>query len=548
MIANEKCSSSMLSESFVHEVRELLRSLQTIRNEHQNELHSIQLQEAATLSSADEHSRGVRKSKEKILKEQIAAIDGYRLDTELMLNASYYMQSVAADYCKLLAQINRLNQENEWLRSEVSNTEEKLKQSDSHVVQLQSDLGQLKIDVKPKLEEVNNENPPNNTASSQDTASMCSSSTDLNTSLIRSTSRHSLDFPDDESVSGGAVAAQNTSGMEIPARLRTLHNLVIQYANAGRFEVAVPLCKQTLEDLTRTIGHDHPDVATMLNILALVYRDQNKYKDAARLLNEALEIREKTLGNDHPAVAATLNNLAVLYGKRGKFREAEPLCRRALTIREKVYGTDHVDVAKQLSNLALLVQHQGKFAEVEEYYKRAMNIYIANLGPDDTNVEKTKNGLAAAYIKQGRFRDAEMLYKDIINFAHQKDFGVHPNQNVTTNSAGNNITCLALWKVAEKFQAKETPSLDITELTNQFIVAINSIASINRGMSTSTSIPSLYSGQHSARDKLSSSHAASKYKSPTVMSAVKNLASLYRKLGKSEAANLLDKYLEQVRG
>ena len=40
----------------------------------------------------------------------------------------------------------------------------------------------------------------------------------------------------------------------------------------NRYEVAVPLCKQALEDLEKTSGHDHPDVATMLNILALVYR------------------------------------------------------------------------------------------------------------------------------------------------------------------------------------------------------------------------------------------------------------------------------------
>ena len=67
---------------------------------------------------------------------------------------------------------------------------------------------------------------------------------------------------------------QANAGYEIPARLRTLHNLVIQYASQGRYEVAVPLCKQALEDLEKTSGHDHPDVATMLNILALVYRDQ----------------------------------------------------------------------------------------------------------------------------------------------------------------------------------------------------------------------------------------------------------------------------------
>ena len=64
----------------------------------------------------------------------------------------------------------------------------------------------------------------------------------------------------------------STTGYEIPARLRTLHNLVIQYASQGRYEVAVPLCKQALEDLEKTSGHNHADVATMLNILALVYR------------------------------------------------------------------------------------------------------------------------------------------------------------------------------------------------------------------------------------------------------------------------------------
>lgn len=69
-----------------------------------------------------------------------------------------------------------------------------------------------------------------------------------------------------------AVAAAQQGGYEIPARLRTLHNLVIQYASQGRYEVAVPLCKQALEDLEKTSGHNHPDVATMLNILALVYR------------------------------------------------------------------------------------------------------------------------------------------------------------------------------------------------------------------------------------------------------------------------------------
>ena len=47
----------------------------------------------------------------------------------------------------------------------------------------------------------------------------------------------------------------STTGYEIPARLKTLHNLVIQYASQGRYEVAVPLCRQALEDLEKTSGH-----------------------------------------------------------------------------------------------------------------------------------------------------------------------------------------------------------------------------------------------------------------------------------------------------
>lgn len=76
----------------------------------------------------------------------------------------------------------------------------------------------------------------------------------------------------DPTLAPSVCTAAQPGGYEIPARLRTLHNLVIQYASQGRYEVAVPLCKQALEDLEKKTGHDHPDVATMLNILALVYR------------------------------------------------------------------------------------------------------------------------------------------------------------------------------------------------------------------------------------------------------------------------------------
>ena len=167
-------------------------------------------------------------------------------------------------------------------------------------------------------------------------------------------------------------AQQVTAGYEIPARLRTLHNLVIQYASQGRYEVAVPLCKQALEDLEKTSGHDHPDVATMLNILALVYRDQNKYKEAANLLNDALAIREKTLGENHPAVAATLNNLAVLYGKRGKYINEFNSSYCWLVSKLKYFlfltctYTVHEDHILFFDNFKLCTSRVGKYCSIHE--------------------------------------------------------------------------------------------------------------------------------------------------------------------------------------
>nr|XP_023681360.1 kinesin light chain 1 [Paramormyrops kingsleyae] len=319
-------------------------------------------------------------------------------------------------------------------------------------------------------------------------------------------SKENLDdlFPNDEDEQGpgmpqhntgsAAVAAAQQGGYEIPARLRTLHNLVIQYASQGRYEVAVPLCKQALEDLEKTSGHDHPDVATMLNILALVYRDQNKYKEAANLLNDALAIREKTLGRDHPAVAATLNNLAVLYGKRGKYKEAEPLCKRALEIREQVLGKDHPDVAKQLNNLALLCQNQGKYQEVEHYYQRALVIYQTKLGPDDPNVAKTKNNLASCYLKQGKFKQAETLYKEILTRAHEREFGSVDDENKP------------IWMHAEEREE------------------------LSKGKQKDGSPFGEYGGWYKA----------CKVDSPTVTTTLKNLGALYRRQGKFEAAETLE--------
>ncbi|KAL9863599.1 LOW QUALITY PROTEIN: kinesin light chain 4 [Geothlypis trichas] len=449
----------------------VMQGLEALKNEHNSILHSL----LETIKSKKDEEANLVHEKSNLLRKSVEMIELGLGEAQVMMALSNHLNAVESEKQKLRAQVRRLCQENQWLRDE-PNTQQKLQRSEQTGLSWRRrknlELNQLKKyeDFSPSEEKEGD------------------STKDSLDDLPNEEREHGPGLPHQHS---SAVAAAQQGGYEIP-RLRTLHNLVIQ-CSQGRYEVAVPLCKQALEDLEKP-GHDHP-VATMLNILALVYRDQNKYKEAAHLLNDALSIREKTLGKDHQR-AATLNNLAVLYGKRGK--EAEPLCKRALEIRGRyessVLGKDHPDVAKQLNNLALLCQNQGKYDEVEYYYCRALEIYESCLGPDDPNVAKTKNNWLPCYLKQGKYKDAEVLYKEILTRAHVKEFGSVDGFHKP------------IWMHAEEREemskSKHRDSAPYAE----------------------------YGGWYKA----------CKVSSPTVNTTLRNLGALYRRQGKLEAAETLE--------
>jgi kinesin light chain len=278
-------STTFLIPDVQHSTRLVLSDLETLRDEYNLLLSST-----------------VDEDKYQHLQQSIESIDLGIDEAFVMLQLDNHFENLDNETHKLMLQVQRLTQENNWLRDELSLTEKHL-QTSTH----------LRQDYECDIHLLN-----------ESLASSQSIPDDLNSIDI---DKELPNEPATERIQINSNSHPETKNhSEIPPRFRTLHNLVIQYAQAGRYEVAVPLCRQALEDLEKTHGHTHPDVATMLNILALVYRDQNKFKEALQLLTEALTIREKTLGPEHPAVAATLNNLAVLYGKKNRYKEAGKSC------------------------------------------------------------------------------------------------------------------------------------------------------------------------------------------------------------------------------
>uniref|UniRef100_A0A8C1HK44 Kinesin light chain n=1 Tax=Cyprinus carpio carpio TaxID=630221 RepID=A0A8C1HK44_CYPCA len=343
-------------DEIVLNTKAVMQGLETLRGEHTQLLNSI----------LDCSQPPVAQEKSSLLRKSLEDIELGLGEAQVIIALSGHLSAVESEKQKLRAQVRRLCQENQWLRDELASTQHKLQKSEQSVAQLEEEKKHLEfMNQIRKLDE--DASPSEEKAGEKE--------------------KDNLDdlFPNDDDQgpaqpSGEAAAQQG--GYEIPARLRTLHNLVIQYASQGRYEVAVPLCKQALEDLEKTSGHDHPDVATMLNILATCYLKQGKFKDAETLYKEILtrahekefgsvnndnkpiwmhaEEREESKGKrkdsgqygswykackvDSPTVNTTLKSLGALYRRQGKMEAAETLEECATKNRKQ--GFDAINQSK----------------------------------------------------------------------------------------------------------------------------------------------------------------------------------------------------------
>jgi len=181
-----------------------------------------------------------------------------------------------------------------------------------------------------------------------------------------------MDYGDALRTYGEALAVLPEGAETLRAECLNKHGTAAYHL--GEHETATESFAEALRILERTLGADHPDLATALNNLALLYYSQGDYEAAEPLYERALAIDEKVLGAEHPGVATDLNNLALLYKKQGNFEAAEPLLRRALAIKEKVFDPGHASLVMGLKNYASLLRVLDRVEEAETLESRAATL------------------------------------------------------------------------------------------------------------------------------------------------------------------------------
>ena len=77
-----------------------------------------------------------------------------------------------------------------------------------------------------------------------------------------------------------------------------------------------------------------------------VLQAQGKLPEVLTTLQDGRAIFEKTLGQDHPVVATTQDNIGCVLRAQGKLPEAIQMHEKALKTRVSVLGPEHLDVAR----------------------------------------------------------------------------------------------------------------------------------------------------------------------------------------------------------
>jgi eukaryotic-like serine/threonine-protein kinase len=192
---------------------------------------------------------------------------------------------------------------------------------------------------------------------------------------------------------------------------RTLHSVAILLARRAKFAEAEPHFRRTLDIRERTMGRDHPDVATTCTNLANVCMLQKRFAEAEPLYARALEIRRRALGPRHASVAETLEGLGNLYLEENRLDAAEPLFREALSIYQQAYGATHRNVGVALDNRGKILVRQHRYKDAEACFRQALVIFEKTLQVDDPYVGETLHDLGELYREIKRPADAEPVFR-----------------------------------------------------------------------------------------------------------------------------------------
>ena len=139
--------------------------------------------------------------------------------------------------------------------------------------------------------------------------------------------------------------------------------------------------ESVLATVRDVFGEDHATYAAVLNTLALQLHDAGDFEAAVELYRESLEVWKKVYGERHPSVALTLTRLGTSLRAQGDDERAEGALRAALATLQEASDTPGLAGYDARMELADLLGNRGDYAEADGLLGEALAILRASPSP-----------------------------------------------------------------------------------------------------------------------------------------------------------------------
>jgi serine/threonine protein kinase/tetratricopeptide (TPR) repeat protein len=198
--------------------------------------------------------------------------------------------------------------------------------------------------------------------------------------------------------------------------LASMQRLAGAYAPAARYQEAITLRQQIVQERQTLLGLDHPATLGAMGDLAGAYQAADQWDTSAPLLEDLLDKQRSVCGQMHPDTLGTMHNLARNYANQGRLKESIALHEQLLEALKATIGLERAWTHWAMLTYAQACQHAGKLDLADRVLREIIEKFPESPNSRGGRAQRgrTLGWLARNLLLKGQYVEAESLSREAV--------------------------------------------------------------------------------------------------------------------------------------